>query len=413
MGLEEIIYLIGNLFQTVILYKFFNIGFIQKHTKKLTELLVFSFYFFATSSIYLFIENPFITLAANIIIFVGIATIYKSSWKARIFTTITILVVTVLTEIAAVFLVTSIGVTNQVIEYDIELITMHVTSKIFLYVAVLLFEKYTSNKKSTDLPLASWVLITLIPLFSLITAIVLYVEVANPVSIVVSTVALFVVNTFVFFLYNRQSEVYSNVADQQVLKQQNKAYGEQLKIMQDSLENVRLIKHDMKNHILTLKDLVSKDSLEDLGKYINRAEGFLETNDEISSGHSTIDSILNYKKAQASLLGVDLVVSANVPKELLVDNFDLTVILGNIIDNSIEAASRTENKQVNVSISFDRSILYLTTRNDYNKSFEKSKNKKDRGLGLISVKKVINKYNGLLTTNSTSKYFEVQIMLYT
>ncbi len=413
MGLEETIYLLGNLFQTAILYKFFNIGFTQKHTNKLTELLVFSFYFLATSGIYLFVNTPFVTLTANIIMFVGISTIYKSTWKARIYTTVTILVVTVLTEIAAVFLITMVGVNNQVIAYDIELITMHVTSKIFLYVAVLLFEKYTTPKKGSDLPLASWVLITLIPLFSLITAIVLYIEVANPVSIVVSTVALFVINIFVFFLYNRQSEVYSEVVDQQVLMQQNKAYGEQLRIMQDSLENVRLIKHDMKNHILTIKDMVEKDNLVDLANYIERAEGFLKTSDEISSGHSTIDSILNYKKAQANLLGVKLIVSANVPKELLVDNFDLTVILGNIIDNSIEAASKAENKHVYVNISFDRSILYLTTKNDYDGSFEKSKNKNGRGLGLTSVKKVINKYNGLLTTNSTSKYFEVQIMLYT
>lgn len=413
MSVENIVSLIADVFFLFIFFRFFRAGFNHDGVNRVKETLAYVAFFIVTSVIYLTFNNPLLNLFGTVSMMLLVSSVYKAKWKSRIFMVLIIFALMVLVETVSVYAVMTLGLKTISTEIDMEIITMYVVSKILLYIAVLVFEKFTAAKNGEQLPVTMWIAITMIPVASVVAAVLLFVELANPISVIMVTIILFVINLFVFYLYDRQTLVYLEVIDKQFLKQQNIAYGNQLKLMEESLDNVRIIKHDMNNHFNSIRSFLSKGNSKEALEHIGQAEEFLVNSNEIKTGNTTIDSILNYKALEASKIGIELVITTDVPSEMSVDSFDLTVILGNIIDNAFEATLFTSKKSVELNISFDRTILYVSTKNHYDSKRENEKNRNGRGLGLKSVKKVVNKYNGLIETDSLDNVFDVNIMLYT
>lgn len=111
----------------------------------------------------------------------------------------------------------------------------------------------------------------------------------------------------------------------------------------------------------------------------------------------------------------------DIPEKLNIQPFDLNIILGNLLDNAIEAVSKLErNKVIKASIKLDRNILYINISNpfDGNIIYKKSnlktthKDKENHGFGLKSVKKAISKYNGIMNVYHTDSIFNVDVLLY-
>lgn len=134
-----------------------------------------------------------------------------------------------------------------------------------------------------------------------------------------------------------------------------------------------------------------------------------------------VDSILNYKIDEAQKRGIKVDLDVDIPEKLNIQPFDLNIILGNLLDNAIEAVSKLErNKVIKASIKLDRNILYINISNpfDGNIIYKKSnlktthKDKENHGFGLKSVKKAISKYNGIMNVYHTDSIFNVDVLLY-
>ena len=108
------------------------------------------------------------------------------------------------------------------------------------------------------------------------------------------------------------------------------------------MDRIREIRHDMKHHMNELKLLANKYNVIEIQDYIDRMEYFIHNPKEIvSSGNVEIDSVLNYmlQKAKAELETVD--VKVILPEEIK-HSFDLNVLIGNLLENAIEAARKTK-----------------------------------------------------------------------
>ena len=53
----------------------------------------------------------------------------------------------------------------------------------------------------------------------------------------------------------------------------------------------------------------------------------------------------------------------SIPEKLILHTFDLNVVLGNLLDNAIEAAGRTEEKRLKVMIKLEKGVLFINIRN--------------------------------------------------
>lgn len=106
--------------------------------------------------------------------------------------------------------------------------------------------------------------------------------------------------------------------------------------------------------------------------------------------------------------------------EKLGHSFDINIIIGNLLENAIEAAIQTDEKLLDVFMEFKQGILKVEIKNSFNgeikknqKGFITTKERKElHGIGLQSVKKIVEKYNGALTISISENIFCVKLIMY-
>lgn len=83
------------------------------------------------------------------------------------------------------------------------------------------------------------------------------------------------------------------------------AYEKQNETMRQSLSIIRSLKHDMKNHLITLKAMYENQSLEGVHSYISKMMEEMEgTTNTLDSGNFVVDSIVNFKLQEMRMLDV-------------------------------------------------------------------------------------------------------------
>lgn len=142
-----------------------------------------------------------------------------------------------------------------------------------------------------------------------------------------------------------------------------------------------------------------------------------------NTDNSVVDALVNYKYSVAKRFGIDFVVKLEIPMSLPFENADMCIILGNAIDNALEANIRAdiEKRYVKVNMRMDMHNLIIVVENSFDGHISKDKkgniltvkaNRIDHGLGLDSIQKAVNKYNGFMKTSYTEYVFILEILLY-
>ena len=85
-----------------------------------------------------------------------------------------------------------------------------------------------------------------------------------------------------------------------------------------------------------------------------------------NTGILSIDSIVNYKFTRAEEIGISVDSEITIPNNLNLNSNDLVAILGNLLDNAIEASSKAENKYIKFRTSYDRGTVLIVLTNSYN-----------------------------------------------
>lgn len=144
-----------------------------------------------------------------------------------------------------------------------------------------------------------------------------------------------------------------------------------------------------------------------------------------NTGNSIVDMLLHYKVNLMKKYGITLESHIEIPDDVDVDDTDLCVIVGNSLDNAIEAVKGLQKKEMKIiscDIIYRKGALVIRIENMYDGERKKDSKgnyistKKDdanHGIGLYSVKKIVEKYNGLLTICEDENRFLVQIFMYT
>ena len=157
-------------------------------------------------------------------------------------------------------------------------------------------------------------------------------------------------------------------------------------------------------------------------EHINKFLHFVDySNEHAQSGNIVVDSILNYKLREAKNKGAQIELELKIPRELNIFPFDMGVILGNLLDNAITAVSkRDRERKIKVSMYFEKNTVYINIENtfDGNLIIEEgrykttNKDKFNHGFGLLSVKKILEKYNGEIHISSDGQVFTANVLLY-
>ena len=185
------------------------------------------------------------------------------------------------------------------------------------------------------------------------------------------------------------------------------------------------VKHDFQQQILYMLVLLERKEytqLEDFLKEILPAEGRLGNN-IVNTGNIIVDALVNYKYNFAKAYGINFNAKINIPTEIPIEDRDLALILGNALDNAIEANNRgnVKNKYIQLKMRYDRGNLFIIIENSFdgclvkNKKNEVMTRKEDKGkhgFGIATIKEILLKYKGYMNVNIHKMNYKLGIVLY-
>ncbi len=191
--------------------------------------------------------------------------------------------------------------------------------------------------------------------------------------------------------------------------------------VQNIYKTMRGWRHDYKNHIQVMRASLEMGNLAELGNYLGELSVDLNTVDTvIKTGNVMADAILNSKLALCKAKNVPYDVTASIPENCSVSDVELCVIIGNLLDNAMEACEKIEDKTqrfIRVYIGIFKSQLYINVTNSMvgtpNKKGRvyKSSKGENHGFGLMRVDRIADKYDGYVNRQFEDGVFGTEIML--
>lgn len=211
------------------------------------------------------------------------------------------------------------------------------------------------------------------------------------------------------------------LVDKKITAYQNDLIEKHCEEVENMYRQVRGWRHDYKHHIQTMKAHLAMRQYEALDDYLNELDKDLTTVDTvIKTGNVRIDAVLNSKLAVARQKGIRIDAKALVPKELAVSEVDLCIIIGNLLDNAMEACEKEPEKEkrfIRVYIDILKEQLYIYVANSMTNDIKKlgksylTTKAAGHGFGLVRVDRVVARYNGYLNRQHEEGVFATEIML--
>ncbi|MEY8517039.1 ATP-binding protein [Lachnospiraceae bacterium 29-84] len=187
-------------------------------------------------------------------------------------------------------------------------------------------------------------------------------------------------------------------------------------------QDIRSMKHDMANHILTLERLYAREQIEEARAYASSLKaGLAETAGKITSGNPVTDVVLQEWKQEAEKRNIPFHTTFYFPEGCGINAFDVSVILHNALQNAVENTVRRKEAYISIR-SYRKSNAYMIEiRNYFTGSLQwdpesgllcTSKKAQDRhGYGLANIRKVAQKYSGDIEVSQGDKEFCLCVMM--
>lgn len=385
MDLYKFIYILSNIFLANIINRFMYLFYEKCRVNKYIEFCIYSAYFILVTFIFLYFGNPIITISFNIISIFLFTLMYDYvDLKKNVIVTFIIYLILFSIELSVLAL-TQFNRKNFYEPYKYNnilgllslYVILHMIDYFLLYIKKIYLKrinKIFSNKFIINFSIVTVMSIILILLNFLYNNNVLVVIVIN-FSVLFLNLVIFKYSEMI--LINIHKNFFSRIFN----------------------DKINLYK----------KEIEKSEFRNDLKKYI-------------SSNNYVIDGILNSKINDVDD-HVKLIIDVSVDKDLKVSLNDLLIIIGNLMDNAISGVKSTlknNDKYINIKIKYIKGTVIVNIKNSFNentvfkskKIFNKNREFNNYGLGLLSVKEIVEKYKGVLEVKFNKNNFETYVLIY-
>lgn len=419
----HIIYLLANFFTIFVIYRFMRIFFESRRCNRTLNLLSYLLYFVATSLFYFWFNIPLITLIINLITMFMISLTYEASIQKRIIYVIYMYLFMAVAEIITAAM-TGYVYFSVFSQGDYRDSFGVIAVRIVIYGETLLLENIKLTKNGRNIGWIFWLASIMIPVSTLILEVIIANQTnLTKVEAVGSVSLLFAVNIIAFYLYDSLAENYIKKSKLALLQKENELYSRQCEIMQSSTEDLQVFRHDMSNQLIILNHLLEEGKDEEARRQLDQLSRFIKGKVIYStSGNIIIDGLVNYKLQSVASENIKVETEIVVPKQLNIDIADFVTLLGNLLDNALEALKKVDWEQriLTIKIVFSQERLIGRITNTYcgeihqkdDKILTSKKEKQKHGYGLSNVEKIIKKYNGYMEIDYANWEFRVDFIIY-
>lgn len=215
--------------------------------------------------------------------------------------------------------------------------------------------------------------------------------------------------------------IFSKIIDKHLQEYQTELLSTHYAEVENMYRKMRGWRHDYRNHIQVLKNYAQNGDLDSINSYLDELDKDLQTVDTaIKTGNKITDAILNSKISLAKSKNIKISCDANVPIALSISEVDLCIIMGNLLDNAIEASLKLPESErlIRIYIDIKGKQLYISVTNfaaqekqkKIGNVFKTTKGE-GHGFGLIRIDEIIKRYKGYISRNSESGAFTTEVLL--
>lgn len=236
------------------------------------------------------------------------------------------------------------------------------------------------------------------------------------------TIALYATNVFILTLYRRFAQSNRKVMEQERILAHAAVEREYIREVEAANDRMRGFRHDMLNHVQVILGYLQQRRYEQIRRYLEEISGNLASvNVRARTGNPTVDALLGCKLAAAHRQGIDFEYAVAIPEALPLPATDLSCVLGNLLDNALEACRAITDpdagKSVDLMMDIHEGCLSICVRNtaphDPTRSSGAfvSRKGKGHGIGLRNIRYIVRKYAGSLTLQPQEDMFFALVML--
>lgn len=423
--------LIESLFSFLTIYTFnlfLNMFFEKKQLNKWYKTLAYVVFFVLMEGAYCLGLSPIINTTVSILGFLLISLLYKASFLNKVVYTLFYVISYGIIEVLILNIYSSMHhVSTNIILQDFNL--TFILSSIAKLIPFLIIKIYTIVKEQKSIsdehmPITLIVQLLTIPILSIIilqVAINIAKQDLHYMSITI-TVCIILINIIFLNIYEKLNLMAKEEVENAILNNQIDYYLSLYENIKVERKETLKIKHNIKNNTIKVKTLLIEDKKDEA---INELEKILETNNEtleVFSEIPIIDAIVNYKMQVASKNHIQINTEISLNKDVYINYSDISNILGNSLDNAIEACIKNNdenNKTITLKIHQKQNNIYICISNPYEQTILfkndfplSSKRKNEYGIGLKTIEKIINNKNNIMKLDVKDNVFKLEFILF-
>ena len=243
--------------------------------------------------------------------------------------------------------------------------------------------------------------------------------------VTVVSLLLIPMNIFQFRIYDKIKEKAKVEKRNLIYQQMVDLYEKQIAEREETTRKIRQFRHDMKLHLSAVRELAEEKDTDGIISYIDELSNGpgMGKSDFANSGNLLLDGLLNQSYERAVKGKIQMKLRLEIPYKLNISDADLYVILGNALENALEASEkvpREEGRLIELSLVYKNGDLRIGIRNRYAEEPRKdskgtclsSKNNSEyHGIGLYSIRETVKKYHGFMDIHTENKIFSLVIVI--
>lgn len=198
------------------------------------------------------------------------------------------------------------------------------------------------------------------------------------------------------------------------------------KLLEEQYSQSERLRHDLKNHIIALSGLLENKEWEKMGNYLKNMENRADLGiGEDITGNRIVDVLLYQKRKIVERKNIIWECDVQIPQICGINEFDLCVLFGNILDNAVEACERLQHNElccnqqqfVNIQARVVKKCFLLEVKNStdiadkYKIGCTNKKNPEKHGIGLLNISDVVHRYNGVMNIEVQKGVFIISVLI--
>jgi len=418
----------GLIFAGIVYYAFAYM--FKPATNKRWILLAFAAYVAISSLLFFIYGNIWVNVIFTIMSLFVISFLFVGNVSAKLVFTFFIYTMLVVSEGISFFSLSSIYPEIQHLQ-SVGRAVSNVILLLLLYISMLLFHNLINKKagyKHFKVPniytVAFLVILAGVILLNLLIISATVSEIGtNLTQVIVAQFIVLVVMFLIIWLYNTMLDYLDTLEKSSLKDQMLERWEVQYKAVMNSQKALAKTKHDLRLHFLTMDDYLKKDEIAKAQEYIADKIGSFDY--IIATDNMPIDTILNYYQQRVKeILDIDLETELIIPANMVLDATNVVMILGNALENAIEACGRVAKPERYIQIKAiitAQNELMITITNPYaiTPIIDKEGNlltikpdKNNHGLGLASAREILSEESGQIYVEYADSVFRFMLFLY-